>query len=60
MYDPRTPNGFDQPLIDVSVASGLRTLFHSPLARGGMIGARPFCPLACGVVMVISALILGM
>ena len=36
------------------------TLFHSLLARGGMIDARHFWPLACGIVMVITALILGM
>jgi hypothetical protein len=32
---------------------------HRLLARGGMIDARHFWPLACGVVMFISALILG-
>jgi hypothetical protein len=38
------------------------TLFaplHRLLARGGMIDARHFWPLACGVTMTISALILG-
>ena len=38
------------------------TLFaplHRLLARGGMIDARHFWPLACGVTMIISALILG-
>jgi hypothetical protein len=33
---------------------------HRPLARGGMIDARHFWPLACGVVMFITALILGL
>jgi hypothetical protein len=33
---------------------------HRLLAHGGMIDARHFWPLACGIVMVISALILGM
>ena len=33
---------------------------HRLLARGGMIDARHFWPLACGVVMMISALILGL
>ena len=39
------------------------TLFaplHRLLARGGMIDARHFWPLACGVTMMISAMILGM
>ena len=38
------------------------TLFaplHRLLARGGMIDARHFWPLACGVTMIVSALILG-
>ncbi len=39
---------------------GLFVPLHRLLARGGMIDARHFWPLACGVVMVISALILGM
>lgn len=38
----------------------LFTLFHGLFARGGMIDARHFWPLACGVVMVITAAILGM
>jgi|ERR1044071_276896 hypothetical protein len=33
---------------------------HRLLAHGGMIDARHFWPLACGIVMVISALILGL
>jgi hypothetical protein len=33
---------------------------HRLLARGGMIDARHFWPLACGVVMMITALILGL
>lgn len=39
------------------------TLFlplHRLLARGGMIDARHFWPLACGIVLMIAALILGM
>jgi hypothetical protein len=39
------------------------TLFaplHRLLARGGMIDARHFWPLACGVTMFVSALILGL
>jgi hypothetical protein len=39
------------------------TLFaplHRLLARGGMIDARHFWPLACGVTMIVSALILGL
>jgi hypothetical protein len=36
------------------------TLLHHPLTRGGMIDARHFWPLACGVVLTITALILGM
>ena len=39
------------------------TLFaplHRLLARGGMIDARHFWPLACGITTIISALILGM
>jgi hypothetical protein len=42
------------------VAFPLFAMLHRPLARGGMIDARHFWPLACGVVMVITALILGM
>ena len=42
------------------VAFPLFTLLHNLLARGGMIDARHLWPLACGVVMVITALILGM
>jgi len=34
------------------------TLLHRLMARGGMIDARHFWPLACGVVLTISALIL--
>jgi hypothetical protein len=33
---------------------------HRLLARGGMIDARHFWPVACGLVLMISALILGM
>jgi hypothetical protein len=33
---------------------------HRLLSRGGMIDARHFWPVACGIVMMISALILGM
>jgi hypothetical protein len=42
------------------VAFPLFALLLRPLVRGGMIDARHFWPLACGVVMVITALILGM
>ena len=42
------------------VAFPLFASLHRPLARGGMIDARHFWPLACGVVMFITALILGM
>jgi hypothetical protein len=42
------------------VAFPLFAMLHRPLSRGGMIDARHFWPLACGVVMVITALILGM
>jgi hypothetical protein len=42
------------------VAFPIFTLLHSRLACGGMIDARHFWPLACGVVMVISALILNL
>jgi hypothetical protein len=35
------------------------TPLHRLVARGGMIDARHFWPLACGVTMMISALILG-
>ena len=43
-----------------AVGFGLFVPLHRLLARGGMIDARHFWPLACGVVMVITALILGM
>lgn len=36
----------------------LFTLLHRLMARGGMIDARHFWPLACGVVLTITALIL--
>jgi hypothetical protein len=39
---------------------GLFTPLHRLMARGGMIDARHFWPLACGVVLTISALILGL
>jgi len=42
------------------LAFGLFMPLHRLLARGGMIDARHFWPLACGVVMAIVALILGM
>ena len=42
------------------VAFALFTILHRPVARGGMIDARHFWPLACGVTLTISALILGM
>jgi hypothetical protein len=42
------------------LAFPLFTLLHRPLVRGGMIDARYFWPLASGVVMVITALILGL
>src|SRR2546423_8982232 len=35
------------------------TPLHRLLARGGMIDARHFWPLACGTTMIVSALILG-
>lgn len=35
------------------------TLLHRLMARGGMIDARHFWPLACGVVLTITALILS-
>ena len=35
------------------------TILHRLVARGGMIDARHFWPLACGVTMTIAALILG-
>lgn len=38
----------------------LFTTLHRTLARGGMIDARHFWPLACGITLTISALILGM
>jgi hypothetical protein len=37
----------------------LFTLLHRLMARGGMIDARHFWPLACGVVLAITALILS-
>ena len=37
----------------------LFTPLHRLLARGGMIDARHFWPLACGVTMTITALILS-
>jgi hypothetical protein len=42
------------------LAFGLFVPLHRLLARGGMIDARHFWPLACGVVMMIIALILGL
>ena len=42
------------------VAFTLFTPLHRLLARGGMIDARHFWPLACGINMIVSALILGM
>jgi hypothetical protein len=36
------------------------TLLHRLMARGGMIDARHFWPLACGVVFVITALVLNL
>lgn len=42
------------------VAFVLFTILHRLVARGGMIDARHFWPLACGVTMTIAALILGM
>ena len=41
------------------IAFTLFAPFHRLLARGGMIDARHFWPLACGVTMIVSALILG-
>jgi hypothetical protein len=41
------------------VAFTLFAPLHRLLARGGMIDARHFWPLACGVTMIVSALILG-
>lgn len=41
------------------VAFASFTLLHRLLARGGMIDARHFWPLACGVVLTITALILS-
>jgi fatty acid desaturase len=37
----------------------LFTLLHRLVARGGMIDARHFWPLACGIVTTIAALLLG-
>lgn len=42
------------------VAFALFTMLHRPVAHGGMIDARHFWPLACGVTLTISALILGL
>jgi hypothetical protein len=42
------------------VAFPLFAMLHRPLARGGMIDARHFWPLACGVTTIITALILGL
>ena len=42
------------------LAFGLFVPLHRLLARGGMIEASHFWPLACGVTMVITAAILGM
>ncbi|MGB7923822.1 MAG: hypothetical protein WCF57_11315 [Pyrinomonadaceae bacterium] len=47
----------------IPVGMSAFTLFaplHRLLARGGMIDARHFWPLACGVTMIVSALILGL
>jgi hypothetical protein len=41
-----------------ALAFGLFMPLHRLLARGGMIDARHFWPLACGVVMIITVLIL--
>lgn len=41
------------------VAFILFTVLHRLIARGGMIDARHFWPLACGVTITIAALILG-
>ncbi|HEV7905805.1 MAG TPA: hypothetical protein VGO96_18340, partial [Pyrinomonadaceae bacterium] len=41
------------------VAFASFTLLHRLTARGGMIDARHFWPLACGVVLTIAALILS-
>ena len=41
------------------IAFMLFTALHRPLARGGMIDARHFWPLACGVTLLLAALILG-
>jgi MFS family permease len=38
----------------------LFTMLHRLMARGGMIDARHFWPLACGIASVISAFILGL
>jgi hypothetical protein len=43
-----------------ALAFPLFALLHRPLARGGMIDARHFWPLACGITLVISALILNL
>jgi hypothetical protein len=38
----------------------LFALLHRPLARGGMIDARHFWPLACGITLTIAALVLSL
>jgi hypothetical protein len=43
-----------------ALAFGLFVPLHRLLARGGMIDARHLWPLACGVVAVVTALILGL
>lgn len=43
-----------------TIAFGLFVPLHRLFARGGMIDARHFWPLACGVVISITALILGL
>jgi hypothetical protein len=43
-----------------ALAFGLFIPLHRLLACGGMIDARHFWPLACGVVMTITILILGL
>jgi hypothetical protein len=42
------------------LAFGLFIPLHRLLARGGMIDSRHLWPLACGVVLTVTALILGM
>lgn len=43
-----------------ALAFGLFMPLHRLLARGGMIDARHFWPLACGIVTIITALILNL